>query len=229
MSNLPTVAPDTRARQIRFTILVTLISIATITLVLIVGTRNSTANNPPGSPFSGQGSPVGGSPFSGQGSPVGMIMLTRAAAPGGTDITSQTATSATFTGTASKVTAAEAKTLGLTLSGCSGTYWTWRGHFRRVEAGILWYEFGPINYWCPDNKGHVIKWGWLNKLGIYGGVYSWVSSSGNTRSHTPFGYPSVHVFDRWHFHLTKVNDDRYPSVDYDLFANSGVSGTVYYG
>jgi len=148
--------------------------------------------------------------------------------PKGTVITSQTATSATFNASASRVTAAEAQQLGLTLSSCPGTYWTWRGYFQRTEAGVLWYKFGPTNYWCSDRSGHVIKWGWINHLSIYGGIYSYITA-GSSRTHTPFGYPSVHVLDTWHFYLAKVGDNRYPSVDYDLFANGGVSGTVYYG
>lgn len=212
---------QTEVQKYRITALVVLICVATIVAVIAVGQRDSTATTPSGSPFSGQGSPVGGSPFSGQGSPVGMIqtMGWKPAVDTGT---------ASFTAQADAMTAAQMQQLGLSATGCSGTYWTWRGHFRSVRNSVLFYEFGPINYWCGTAKGNVSKagWGWVNKCGAYGGVYAF---KGCSRSHTPFGYPSVHVIDTWHYHLTKADDDRYPSVDYDLFANGGVSGNVYYG
>lgn len=206
-----------QVQRYRITALVVLIAVAMVVVVIALGTRDGDASeNPPGSPFSGGGSPVGGSPFTDTGSPVAAAMLV--VDPAG----------ASFTAQAQPATDQDLQVLGLQRSGCSGTYWTWRGHFTRTEAGVLWWNIGPINYWCGTAKGNVSKsgWGWVNSLGVYGGVYHFV---GGSKQHTPFGYPSVHVVDRWHMVAPHGVDDRYPMVDYDLFADGRVSGTYYKG
>lgn len=220
-----------RTTRARATVLVVLIAVATIAAVLGILGRNSASgtSNPPGSPFSGGGSPVQGSPFEGSGTPVGMVEVmsyTRGKSWSRQDAAASDPVA--FTAQATPATTQQLAQLGLAASGCSGTYWTWRGHFERREATVLWYEFGPVNYWCGTARGNVSQsgWGWVNQLGAYGGVYAF---KGGDRTHTPFGFPSVHVLDRWHYHLTKADDDRWPSVDYDLFANGRVSGTVYKG
>ena len=60
------VEAQARVTRTRVTILVVLICLGVIGTVLAVGTRDSTANSPAGSPLSGQGSPVGGSPSAGR-------------------------------------------------------------------------------------------------------------------------------------------------------------------
>lgn len=234
---------STQVRNYRIAALVTLISIVTIIAVVALGQRDSTAGTPSGSPFSGQGSEVPGSPFEGSGSPVGGESFSDSGSPvgtiqtmgwkparGETVLTGTTADGGeSFTAQASPATSAEIAAIQRSGGGgCSGTYWTWRGHFESVRSGVLFYKFGPINYWCGTKRGHVAKdgWGWVNKLGAYGGVYAF---KGGSRSHTPFGWPSVHVIDKWHYYRAEIHDDRYPMVDYDLFANGSVSGTVYKG
>lgn len=139
-----------------------------------------------------------------------------------------TSTVLTFTAQAEPATPAQAAALDAAGT-CKGTLWVWAQGWevRNIFGnGAVAWAFGPRVYWC-GNAGTVRQAGFSNQCRDLGGYYVF---DGCSKSHSAFGYSRLSVYDVWRYHFSYKlwTDYRTPSVDFDLYPNGGVTGTVYY-